>query len=306
MPISRRPSGSLCRPRTACPTVPALLDDRHRLPQQQARPAHPLRGDRRRRHRALASDEGRRHALPDRHRRALGGHRREAPSQARTPAAFVDEMVALFIDAEDALASPGPVHPDHRPGPPRPPRRWSAERTPTATSTSARTRAGTAPTRASRPHATSTRRPDGMRCPNHPNVDAPVAHRAELVLPPFGVPGPAAAFEASRLGPAGLPPERDARLPPRGPRGHLDQPRDLPLGHPVPHRRERPDRAARDGSWDPEAGVIYVWFDALINYITGAGFPDDPEAFATGGRRTSTSSARTSTGSTRSSGRRCS
>jgi methionyl-tRNA synthetase len=26
--------------------------------------------------------------------------------------------------------------------------------------------------------------------------------------------------------------------------------------------------------------VIYVWFDALINYITGAGFPDDPEAFA--------------------------
>jgi methionyl-tRNA synthetase len=35
-----------------------------------------------------------------------------------------------------------------------------------------------------------------------------------------------------------------------------------------------------DGSWDPEAGVIYVWFDALINYITGAGFPDDPAAFA--------------------------
>ncbi|HEY6058324.1 MAG TPA: methionine--tRNA ligase [Candidatus Limnocylindrales bacterium] len=35
-----------------------------------------------------------------------------------------------------------------------------------------------------------------------------------------------------------------------------------------------------DGSWDPGAGVIYVWFDALINYITGAGFPDDPEAFA--------------------------
>jgi methionyl-tRNA synthetase len=25
--------------------------------------------------------------------------------------------------------------------------------------------------------------------------------------------------------------------------------------------------------------VIYVWFDALTNYITGAGFPDDPERF---------------------------
>ena len=28
-----------------------------------------------------------------------------------------------------------------------------------------------------------------------------------------------------------------------------------------------------------EAGTIYVWYDALINYITGAGFPDDPVAF---------------------------
>ncbi len=35
-----------------------------------------------------------------------------------------------------------------------------------------------------------------------------------------------------------------------------------------------------DGSWDPDAGTIYVWYDALINYITGAGFPDDPDAFA--------------------------
>jgi methionyl-tRNA synthetase len=25
---------------------------------------------------------------------------------------------------------------------------------------------------------------------------------------------------------------------------------------------------------------IYVWFDALTNYVTGAGFPDDPESFA--------------------------
>ena len=34
-----------------------------------------------------------------------------------------------------------------------------------------------------------------------------------------------------------------------------------------------------DGSWDPDAGKIYVWFDALINYITGAGFPGDLTAF---------------------------
>ncbi len=29
---------------------------------------------------------------------------------------------------------------------------------------------------------------------------------------------------------------------------------------------------------DPEQ-VMYVWFDALVNYITAAGFPDDPERF---------------------------
>ncbi|MCU1373828.1 MAG: methionyl-tRNA synthetase, partial [Actinomycetia bacterium] len=32
--------------------------------------------------------------------------------------------------------------------------------------------------------------------------------------------------------------------------------------------------------WD-ERHVFYVWYDALINYATAAGFPDDPEAFAT-------------------------
>ncbi len=35
-----------------------------------------------------------------------------------------------------------------------------------------------------------------------------------------------------------------------------------------------------DGSWDPEAGTIYVWYDALINYVTGAGFDNDPVSFA--------------------------
>ena len=44
-------------------------------------------------------------------------------------------------------------------------------------------------------------------------------------------------------------------------------------------RTARP-RCARTAPGIPEAGTIYVWYDALINYITGAGFPDDPEAFA--------------------------
>jgi len=51
-------------------------------------------------------------------------------------------------------------------------------------------------------------------------------------------------------------------------------------GIPFPIAENGETSQREDGSWDPEAGVIYVWFDALINYITGAGFPDDPAAFA--------------------------
>ncbi|MBI2777855.1 MAG: methionine--tRNA ligase [Chloroflexi bacterium] len=51
-------------------------------------------------------------------------------------------------------------------------------------------------------------------------------------------------------------------------------------GIPFPIGEDGQSSRREDGTWDPEAGVIYVWFDALINYITGAGFPADPDAFA--------------------------
>jgi methionyl-tRNA synthetase len=51
-------------------------------------------------------------------------------------------------------------------------------------------------------------------------------------------------------------------------------------GIPFPIREDGSSAQGEDGSWDPEAGVIYVWYDALINYITGAGFPDQPFEFA--------------------------
>ncbi len=50
-------------------------------------------------------------------------------------------------------------------------------------------------------------------------------------------------------------------------------------GIPFPIAENGETARREDGSWDPEAGTVYVWFDALINYVTGAGFPDDPEAF---------------------------
>ena len=51
-------------------------------------------------------------------------------------------------------------------------------------------------------------------------------------------------------------------------------------GIPFPIAENGETAQREDGTWNPEAGTIYVWYDALINYITGAGFPDDMESFA--------------------------
>ena len=50
-------------------------------------------------------------------------------------------------------------------------------------------------------------------------------------------------------------------------------------GIPFPLMPDGSSARRPDGSWDPAAGTVYVWYDALINYITGAGFPNDPDAF---------------------------
>ncbi len=50
-------------------------------------------------------------------------------------------------------------------------------------------------------------------------------------------------------------------------------------GIPFPIAENGETAQREDGTWDPEAGTIYVWVDALINYVTGAGFPDDLDTF---------------------------
>jgi methionyl-tRNA synthetase len=50
-------------------------------------------------------------------------------------------------------------------------------------------------------------------------------------------------------------------------------------GLPFPIREDGSPAVLADGSPDVSAGRIYVWFDALTNYITGAGFPDDMATF---------------------------
>jgi methionyl-tRNA synthetase len=50
-------------------------------------------------------------------------------------------------------------------------------------------------------------------------------------------------------------------------------------GIPFPVMPDGTSSQRPDGSWDPAAGTVYVWYEALVNYVTGAGFPDDLTAF---------------------------
>jgi methionyl-tRNA synthetase len=50
-------------------------------------------------------------------------------------------------------------------------------------------------------------------------------------------------------------------------------------GIPFPIMPDGSSSKRPDGTWDPDAGTVYVWYDALINYVTAAGFPGDPAAF---------------------------
>jgi methionyl-tRNA synthetase len=51
-------------------------------------------------------------------------------------------------------------------------------------------------------------------------------------------------------------------------------------GIPFPLMPDGSSSQRPDGTWDPAAGTIYVWYDALINYVTATGFPDDQASFA--------------------------
>jgi methionyl-tRNA synthetase len=98
---------------------------------------------------------------------------------------------------------------------------------------------------------------------------------------------------AARLHPARDPPQRGLSFVKGGLRDLSISRANVKWGVPLP--------------WD-ESHTMYVWFDALINYITAVGYGDPirAEEFARAGLRRSTSSARTSSGSTASSGPRCS
>jgi methionyl-tRNA synthetase len=196
---------------------------------------------------------------------------------------FVDEMVGLFQDAEAALLiAPDrfirTTDPDHR--------RASQEMVRRAYANGdvylGKYEGWYCPAEGFKAPSDLLETADGMRCPNHPDTTLQwlternwffrlSAYRDRLL----------AHFEAH---PDWVQPEYRKNEMLAFLRGGLD---DISIsretfhwGIPFPIAENGETSQREDGSWDPEAGVIYVWFDALINYITGAGFPDDPEAFA--------------------------
>ncbi|HXG26856.1 MAG TPA: methionine--tRNA ligase, partial [Candidatus Binatia bacterium] len=196
---------------------------------------------------------------------------------------FVDEMVGLFKSAEDALhIAPDrfirTTDPDHR--------RASQEMVRRAYANGdvylGRYEGWYCPNEGFKAPSDLHETPDGMRCPNHPDIELQwlternwffrlSAYRDRLL----------AHFEAN---PDWVQPEYRKNEMLAFLRQGLE---DISIsretfhwGIPFPIAENGESSQREDGSWDPEAGVIYVWFDALINYITGAGFPDDPESFA--------------------------
>lgn len=206
-----------------------------------------------------------------------------AAAQGRDTREFVDEMVALFTSAEDELLiAPDrfirTTDPDHR--------RASQEMVRRAYANGdiylGKYEGWYCPNEGFKALSDLHETPDGMRCPNHPTITLQwlternwffrLSAYADRLL---------AHYEAN---PDWVQPEYRRNEMLAFIRAGLE---DISIsrenfhwGIPFPIAENGETSQREDGSWDPEAGVIYVWFDALINYITGAGFPDDPGAFA--------------------------
>ncbi len=289
----RRPRLVPVDPAFPGPLVPYafLPHHRHRLREQPAAPRHGLREDHRRRHRPLPAAARRRHLLPHGQRRALAervqaraGAGHGSAGLLRRDGAGVPRGRGPASTSRSTTSSAPPSRATRRPC-----RRMAQASATPATSTRATTRAGTASAarRSSRRRTSSTgcarstrRSRTGSRRRTTSSGCRSTSSRCSSTTPRI---------------PAFLEPEMRRNEILRLVEGGLE---DISMsragqswGIPLP--------------FDPKS-VVYVWFDALINYAAAVGYGwDDALDSRRGGRPTCTSSARTSRASTASSGRRC-
>jgi methionyl-tRNA synthetase len=206
-----------------------------------------------------------------------------AAEEGKTPREFVDEKVGLYLDAEGALS----IAPDRFIRTTDPDHVRSAQEMVRRAHASGDIYPGSyegwyCPNEGFKASSDLLETAAGWRCPNHPDVELQwlteknwffrlSAYQERLER--WYLDNPEAVQPAYR---------RNEML------GFIRQGlEDFSIsragatwGIPFPIAEDGTTAQREDGSWDPEAGTIYVWYDALINYITGAGFPDDPSAFA--------------------------
>jgi methionyl-tRNA synthetase len=206
-----------------------------------------------------------------------------ATERGTTPKAFVDDMVALFRTAEDALAiAPDrfirTTDPDHQVAVHEMLRRAFAN---------GDLYKGTyegwyCPNEGFIPPSQLVEDAGGTHCANHPSIDLQWLSERNWFFRLSAYQERLERYFAEH--PEWVQPEyrRNEML------GFMRQGLEdfsvsregAPWGIPFPIREDGSSAQLPDGSWDPAAGTVYVWFDALTNYITGVGFPDEPASFA--------------------------
>jgi methionyl-tRNA synthetase len=205
-----------------------------------------------------------------------------AAAQGRTPREFVDEKVGLFRDAEDALL----ISPDRFIRTTDPDHYLSAQEMVRRAHANGDIYLDTyegwyCPNEGFKNASDLLETAKGMQCPNHPNVELQWLSERNWFFRLSAYQD--RLLEWYEAHPDFVQPDyrRNEML------GFIRQGlQDFSIsragatwGIPFPIAENGETAQREDGSWDPEAGTIYVWYDALINYITGAGFPDDLESF---------------------------
>ena len=206
-----------------------------------------------------------------------------AAEEGTTPKAFVDEMVVLFVAAEDALS----ISPDRFIRTTDPDHIRSAQEMVRRAHANGDIYQGSyegwyCPNEGFKASSDLLETAKGWQCPNHPDIALQWLTERNWF---FRLSAYQARLERWFLdNPDAVQPEYRRNEMLGFVRGGLE---DFSIsragatwGIPFPIGEDGRTAQREDGSWDPEAGTIYVWYDALINYITGAGFPDDPAAFA--------------------------
>jgi methionyl-tRNA synthetase len=206
-----------------------------------------------------------------------------AAEQGKDPRAFVDEIAAIFQQAEAALL----IAPDRFIRTTDPDHARAATEMIRRAFRNGDIYVGTyegwyCPSEGFRAESDLVREGDAFRCPNHPSITLEwVAEKNWFFR--------LSAYQErlERLfaeNPDFVEPEyrRNEMLAfvKRGLEDFSISREHVSWGLPFPIREDGSDAVLEDGSPDPSAGRIYVWFDALVNYITGAGFPDDMDSFA--------------------------